>query len=158
MPVASSVSGLQAGDPVEDRRLRLADGKETSLNQLPGTGFAVHVFGLDAEGVVAAESLRASIAAQLEWEGAVLALAPVGGAVAAPAVEGPPVVLDDDAVAVVRGAVEGELFAVRPDGLLLARGAATEMEDLLPRLALLLGDRVGAAEFDEAAALAASIR
>ena len=135
VPTTSPVTGLQPGDPVEDRRVRLADGKETSLNELRGAGFAVVGFALDAEGVAAAESVRAAIAEQLEWEGAVLVLAPAAGRASAAAPEGPLVLLESDEVAHAWGAEAGELFVVRPDGLLLARGTAADLSDLGARLA-----------------------
>ncbi len=200
---ADATSGALPGDPVEDRRVRLADGKETSLNEVRGFGFAVFGVDLDAAQLDAARRLRAALAENLPWDHVVLAL--VGG------------VGDEDVttisdpsgeIARAWGARSGESFVVRPDGLLLARGRAedhmslpahvlaggsvvppladasgTELtaeqlhreaawlalsegidsvraddrEQFLARLALLLGDRVGTADFQEAVSVAASV-
>ncbi|WP_448612771.1 FAD-dependent monooxygenase [Modestobacter sp. URMC 112] len=125
VPAAPGTPGLLPGDPVEDRRVRLADGKETSLNEVRGAGVAVVGIGLDAAAVEAAALLRDDLAGALPREDVVLAL--VGG----DAVETPfvPVVDTGDLVA-AWGATPGEVFVVRPDGLLLARGPVQDLTRL----------------------------
>jgi 3-(3-hydroxy-phenyl)propionate hydroxylase len=114
--------GLLPGDPVEDRRVRLADGKETSLNEVRGTGVAVFGVGLGAAGVAAAARLRDDLAGALPLEDVTLAL------VCRDAVEQPFVtVVDPGDVAQAWGAAPGEVFVVRPDGLLLARGPVADL-------------------------------
>ncbi|WP_448624384.1 FAD-dependent monooxygenase [Geodermatophilus sp. URMC 64] len=124
---APGAAGLLPGDPVEDRRIRLVGGKETSLNEIRGPGFAVVGFAPDAAAVAAAERLREDLAAALPAEQVTVAL--VGGAA-----DRQPGVCAVDAesvdLAAVWGARPGELFVVRPDGLLLARGQATDLAGL----------------------------
>jgi 3-(3-hydroxy-phenyl)propionate hydroxylase len=126
VPAALGTRGLLPGDPVEDRRVELADGKETSLNELRGTGFAVVGIELDDADVAAATRLRDGLAGALATEEVSLAL--VG--VPVPGFAG--TVVDDATgdLAGAWGARPGEVFVVRPDGLLLARGAATEIAGL----------------------------
>jgi len=136
-----SVAGVLPGDPVEDRKVTLVDGKETSLNDLRGTGFGVHGFGLDAAGVAAAEELRAAIADQLGFESATLVLASTTEVVVEPGADAP--VVDGTEVATAWAARSGEVFVVRPDGLLLARGDAAELRT--PVLEALASGRATAA-------------
>ena len=107
------------GDPVGDRRIRLADGKETSLDQVRGRGFLLVGVGLDPAAVADAARLRDDLAAALGAE-------EVGLALVAPETDVPPFVaeLDDESgeLAAAWEARPGEVFVVRPDGLLLARG------------------------------------
>ncbi|QCX26814.1 FAD-dependent monooxygenase [Nocardioides jishulii] len=135
VPLVAPASGLQPGDPVQDRRVRLRDGKQSSLNDVRSTGFGLYGFGLDAESLAAARELRTALSVQREWEYVTLVLdsAPttLGAATTAE------VVLDDAAAEVAHawGARPGELFVVRPDGLLLARGQATDLHPVLDALA-----------------------
>src|SRR3954447_20544636 len=121
----SATGGLLPGDPVEDRRVRLTDGKETSLNEVRGTGMALFGIDLDAAAVAAANRLCDELAGVLSGEDVTLAL--VGGeAVAQPFVS----VLDPGDVTDAWGAAPGEVFVVRPDGLLLARGPVQDLVGL----------------------------
>jgi 3-(3-hydroxy-phenyl)propionate hydroxylase len=131
VPATPGTTGLLPGDPVEDRRVRLDDGKETSLNEIRGAGFAVLGVGLDAASVEAASRLRDELAGALPAEDVTLAL--VGGAAGqAPFV--PRVDPGSADLADVWGAAPGEVFVVRPDGLLLARGRAGDLVDLPTRV------------------------
>ena len=116
---APGTSGLLPGDPVGDRRIRLADGKETSLDQVRGRGFLLVGVGLDPAAVADAARLREELAAALGAE-------EVGLALVAPETDVPPFVaeLDDESgeLAAAWAARPGEVFVIRPDGLLLARG------------------------------------
>lgn len=140
-------TGLQPGDPVEDRRVELADGKETSLHQLRGTGFGLVGFGLDDAQVRDALDLRTHLATRLPWEDVSLVL--VGGGTSPErAVDVPD---PRGELAAAWGAEPGELYVVRPDGLLLARGRSLELADIPAHLAAggatvaPLGDAAGAA-------------
>ncbi|HET6561045.1 MAG TPA: FAD-dependent oxidoreductase [Marmoricola sp.] len=206
------VTGMLPGDPLEDRRVVLADGKETSVHQLRGTGFGIFGIDLSPEQLVETERLRHELAMTLLREdvSVVLVGARSGGDHTA-------VVPDPEReVAQAWGASAGELYVVRPDGLLLARGRAGDLDGLaahlaaggatsadtteetadrtvdpgvtlpvgearreaawlglsegidavpaddreqfLARVALLLGDRVDPADFQEAVSVAASVR
>lgn len=206
------VVGMLPGDPVEDRCVVLADGKETSVHQLRGTGFGIFGIDLDPDQVAEAERLRHDLATALLREDVSLVLvgAQIGG-------DHTTVVPDlDRDVVHAWGASSGELYVVRPDGLLLARGPAGDLhgiaahiaaggatsadtteetadrtvdpgvalpvgearreaawlalsegidavpaddrEQFLARVALLLGDRVDPANFQEAVSVAASVR
>jgi 3-(3-hydroxy-phenyl)propionate hydroxylase len=138
-PPSAPFVGLLPGDPVEDRRVVLADGKESSLGELRGTGFAVLGVDLDASGVEAASRLRDALASTFAPEDATMALV-----CRAPAAAAYVTVVDDGdgALAGAWGAAPGEVLVVRPDGLLLARGRAEEVADL-PEL--ILGGGVPAA-------------
>ena len=118
---APGTSGLLPGDPVGDRRIRLADGKETSLDQVRGRGFLLVGVSLDPSALADAARLRDELAAALGTE-------EVGLALVAPGTDVPPFVaeLDDESgeLAAAWGARPGEMFVIRPDGLLLARGPA----------------------------------
>jgi 3-(3-hydroxy-phenyl)propionate hydroxylase len=190
----------------------LADGKETSLHQLRGTGFGIFGISLDAEQVAEAERLRHELAAALPREDVSLVL--LG---AQPGADHPAVLPDPGReVAAAWGASAAELYVVRPDGLLMARGQggdlrglaahvatggatsaetiqetadrtvdtavtlpvgearheaawlalsegidavpADDREQFLARVAVLLGDRVDPADFQEAVSVAASVR
>lgn len=123
--------GLLPGDPVEDRRVVLADGKESSLGELRGSGFAVFGVDLDPGSVDAASRLRDALAAALAPEDAVMALVSrEPGATAYVTV----VADNDGALGASWGAQPGEVLVVRPDGLLLARGPAGDLTDLPQRL------------------------
>uniref|UniRef100_UPI00037A8010 FAD-dependent oxidoreductase n=1 Tax=Rhodococcus sp. R1101 TaxID=1170698 RepID=UPI00037A8010 len=65
--VAPGTEGVLPGDPVEDRRIRIA-GRETSLNDARGTGFAVLGVGLDAAGSAALAAAATSLAQALAPE------------------------------------------------------------------------------------------
>ena len=121
-----AVTGLLPGDPLEDRRVLLADGKETSLNQLRGIGFGIFGIDLDPEQVAEAERLRHGLTTALLREDVSLVLvgAESGGdhAVAVPDLRGE--------VATAWRACAGEVFVVRPDGLLLTRRPAGDLEGL----------------------------
>jgi 3-(3-hydroxy-phenyl)propionate hydroxylase len=124
---APGTRGLLPGDPVGDRRVRLADGKETSLDQVRGRGFLVVGFGLDPTAVSDLTRLRHDLAASLGAE-------EVGLALVAAETGAPPFVADlddeDGELAAAWGARSGEVFAVRPDGLLLARGPVADHSGL----------------------------
>jgi 3-(3-hydroxy-phenyl)propionate hydroxylase len=125
MPAAPGTPGLLPGDPVEDRRVRLTDGKETSLNEVRGRGMTLFGIDLDAAAVAAASRLCDELAGVLPGEDVTLAL--VGGeAVPQPSVP----VLDPGDVPDAWGAAPGEVFVVRPDGLLLARGPVQDLAGL----------------------------
>jgi 3-(3-hydroxy-phenyl)propionate hydroxylase len=127
----AGTGGVLPGDPVEDHRVRLADGKETSLNEIRGPGFAVFCVGLDVAAVELAVRLRQDLAAALPAEQVTLAL--VGGADD----RHPFVPVVDDRSGDLSRAWEaraGEVFVVRPDGLLLARGRAEELTGLPARV------------------------
>jgi 3-(3-hydroxy-phenyl)propionate hydroxylase len=125
------VTGLLPGDPLEDRRVVMADGKETSVHQLRGTGFGIFGIGLDAGQVVEAERLHHELAAALPREDVALVL--LG---AHPGGDHPATVPDPGrTVAKAWGARAGELYVVRPDGLLLARGRAGDLRGLAARVA-----------------------
>jgi 3-(3-hydroxy-phenyl)propionate hydroxylase len=126
------VTGLLPGDPLEDRRVTLADGKETSVHQLRGTGFGIFGVDLGAGQVTEAERLRHELAAALPREDVSLVL--VGDA--QPGGDDQATVPDPGReVANAWGARRGELYVVRPDGLLLARGRAGELRGLAARVA-----------------------
>ncbi len=132
------VAGVLAGDPVEDRRVVLVGGKETSLGELRGTGFGLFGFGLTDDDLQAATSLRDALASALVPEALTLTVvhgpapevAPGGGQAAYVSV----VDDTDGELAAAWGASAGELFVVRPDGLLLARGTAGSLGDLVGHL------------------------
>lgn len=124
---APGTGGLLPGDPVEDRRVWLGTGRETSLNEVRGPGVALFGVDLDPAATGAAARLRDDLARTLTPEDVTLAL------VCRDAVSpGCGVVVDDGAgeVAGAWGAEPGEVFVVRPDGLLLARGSAADLGDL----------------------------
>ena len=127
----SRTVGILPGDPVEDRRVVLADGKESSLGELRGTGFAVLGVDLDPASVEAASRLRDVLASTFAPEDATMALV-----CREPAAAAYLTVVDDGdgALANVWGAEPGEVFVVRPDGLLLARGRADDLADLPQRV------------------------
>ena len=127
----SRTVGILPGDPVEDRRVVLADGKESSLGELRGTGFAVLGVDLDPASVEAASRLRDVLASTFAPEDATMALV-----CREPAAAAYLTVVDDGdrALADAWGAEPGEVFVVRPDGLLLARGRADDLADLPQRV------------------------
>ena len=138
---APGAGGLLPGDPVEDRRVRLCDGKETSLNEIRGTGFALFGVGLGVAEAEAAARLRDELAGALPAEHVTLAL--LGTAACSdPFVP----VLGSGSVELAQawGAEPGEVFVVRPDGLLLARGRIPEFAGL-PRH-VLVGGATGAGQ------------
>jgi len=124
-------TGLLPGDPVEDRRVVLADGKESSLGELRGSGFAVLGVDLDPASVEAASRLRDAFASAFAPEDATMALV-----CREPGTAAYVTVVDDGDGALTRawGAEPGEVFVVRPDGLLLARGRADDLADLPQRV------------------------
>ena len=127
----ADVAGLLPGDPVEDRRVVLADGKETSVHQLRGTGFGIFGLDLDSEQAAEAERLVRELATALPREDVSLVL--VGtqpGGDHATTVPDPGRELTN-----AWGASAGELYVVRPDGLLLARGRAEDLQGLAGHLA-----------------------
>jgi 3-(3-hydroxy-phenyl)propionate hydroxylase len=124
-------TGLLPGDPLDDRRVVLADGKETSVHQLRGTGFGIFGIDLDAGQLAEAERLRHELATALPREDVPLVL--VGGQSAgdhAATVPDP-----GREVANAWGARAGELYVVRPDGLLMARGRAGDLYGLAAHVA-----------------------
>lgn len=126
-PAPAPAAGVLPGDPVEDRRVRLADGKQTSLGELRGTGFAVFGVGLDAEQSAAAAQLRDALSSALAPEDVAMAL------VCRDAGDPAYVAVVDDAdgeVASAWGVEAGEVLVVRPDGLLLARGTVESLAGL----------------------------
>lgn len=124
-------TGLLPGDPVEDRRVVLADGKESSLGELRGTGFAVLGVELDPVSVEAASRLRDALASAFAPEDATMALV-----CREPGTAAYVTVVDDGdgAVAAAWGAQPGDVLVVRPDGLLLARGRVDELAGLPQRV------------------------
>ena len=116
---------------MEDRRVVLADGKESSLGELRGTGFAVLGVDLDPASVEAASRLRDVLASTFAPEDATMALV-----CREPAAAAYLTVVDDGdrALTDVWCAEPGEVFVVRPDGLLLARGRADDLADLPQRV------------------------
>jgi len=124
--VAPGTEGVLPGDPVEDRRIRIA-GRETSLNDARGTGFAVLGVGLDAAG-------SAALAAAAN--GLAQALAPES--VAALAVDSAEVdgvtLLDAPDLVEALGATAGEAFVIRPDGLLLCRVPVADLDGVAASL------------------------
>ena len=126
-PAPAPAAGVLPGDPVEDRRVRLADGKQTSLGELRGTGFAVFGVGLDTEQAAAAAQLRDALSSALAPEDVAVAL------VCRDAGDPGYVAVVDDVdgeVASAWGAEPGEVLVVRPDGLLLARGPVESLTGL----------------------------
>jgi 3-(3-hydroxy-phenyl)propionate hydroxylase len=123
LPSEEGTLGMVSGDPVEDRRVRLVDGKETSLNEIRGTGFGLFGFGLSADDARTTEELRDTLSSTLPWDEVTVATIGAIGSIEKA------VLVDDPAgdVAQTWGARPGEVFVVRPDGLLLARGPATEL-------------------------------
>lgn len=118
--------GMVPGDPVEDRRVRLVDGKETSLNEIRGRGFGLLGFELGADETRTTEMLRDALSSALPWDEVTLAMiGAVGSTQQATLVDDP-----TGDVAQAWGARPGEVFVVRPDGLLLARGPAAKLLDL----------------------------
>ncbi|WP_016695634.1 FAD-dependent monooxygenase [Rhodococcus rhodochrous] len=124
--VAPGTEGVLPGDPVEDRRIRIA-GRETSLNDARGTGFAVLGVGLDAAG---------SAALTVAADGLAQALAPES--VATLAVDSAEVdgvtLLDAPDLVEALGATAGEAFVIRPDGLLLCRVPVADLDGVAASL------------------------
>ncbi|MFF0240801.1 FAD-dependent monooxygenase [Rhodococcus pyridinivorans] len=124
--VAPGTEGVLPGDPVEDRRIRIA-GRETSLNDARGTGFAVLGVGLDAAGSAALANAAAGLAQALAPE-----------SVAALAVDSAEVdgvtLLDVPDLVEVLGATAGEAFVIRPDGLLLCRVPVADLDGVAASL------------------------
>ncbi|MBB3082411.1 FAD-dependent oxidoreductase [Geodermatophilus sabuli] len=123
--------GLLPGDPVEDRRVELADGKQTSLDEVRGSGFAVVATGLDPGVGATAARLRDELAAALPREHVTLVLA--GPDTGRPA----SVALSEESAEALAGAWgvrPEEVLVVRPDGLLLARGSAADLTGLSAQL------------------------
>jgi len=117
----TSGAGLVPGDPVADRRVRTAGGKESSVHEVRGTGFGLYAFApLDEAALEAVYRLRGDLAAALPHEDATVVLVGLGDTEHA---------LVDEAgeLATAWGAAPGEVFVVRPDGLLLARGRAGDL-------------------------------
>jgi len=123
-PVAEGTTGVLPGDPMEDRRVRVAtaDGSvESSLNRVRGTGFAVLGVGVDPAGARMLAAHASALAMALSPESVRAVVVPAPGA----AVDGAAdlTVLDDPdgALAQALGASAGECFVIRPDGLVLCR-------------------------------------
>ncbi|KSZ58850.1 FAD-dependent monooxygenase [Rhodococcus pyridinivorans] len=124
--VAPGTEGVLPGDPVEDRRIRIA-GRETSLNDARGTGFAVLGVGLDAAGSAALANAANGLAQALAPERvATLAVdsAEVDGVT----------LLDAPDLVEALGATAGEAFVVRPDGLLLCRVPVADLDGVAASL------------------------
>ena len=117
--VAPGTEGVLPGDPVEDRRIRVA-GEDSSLNVARGNGFAVIGFGLDEAGATALVAATAELAKAFEPESFRTLV------VDSPEVEGATSIDAPDLVEAL-GATAGEAFVVRPDGLLLCRVPAAEV-------------------------------
>ncbi|WP_443208752.1 FAD-dependent monooxygenase [Rhodococcus rhodochrous] len=124
--VAPGTEGVLPGDPVEDRRIRIA-GRETSLNDARGTGFAVLGVGLDAAGSATLATAATSLAQALAPE-----------SVAALAVDSAEVdgvtLLDAPDLVEALGAMAGEAFVIRPDGLLLCRVPVADLDGVAASL------------------------
>lgn len=124
--VAPGTEGVLPGDPVEDRRIRIA-GRETSLNDARGTGFAVLGVGLDAAGSAALAAAATELAQALAPE-----------SVAALAVDSAEVdgvtLLDAPDLVEALGATAGEAFVIRPDGLLLCRVPVADLRGVADSL------------------------
>lgn len=124
--VTPGTEGVLPGDPVEDRRIRIAD-RETSLNDARGTGFAVLGVGLDAAGSAALANAAAGLAQALAPE-----------SVAALAVDSAEVdgvtLLDAPDLVEALGATAGEAFVIRPDGLLLCRVPVADLDGVAAAL------------------------
>ncbi|MEI2732552.1 MAG: FAD-dependent monooxygenase [Dermatophilaceae bacterium] len=133
-------TGVQPGDPVPDRRVRLASGESSSLDEVRGIGFGVYVAGPDPAELRAAEHLAEAMRAALPCEP--VAVLVVGGS--APAGSSATAIPDEDgSIRAQWGAEVGEAFVVRPDGLLLARGRAGTLGDVPG--AVVCGASVGSA-------------
>ena len=126
--------GVHPGDPVEDRRVVLADGKESSLGEARGTGFALFGFGLTTAGVDGAAALRDALSVAFSPEDVTLSLvsgfAGEGDVDAGRAAYATVVDDHDGALATAWGARPDEVFVVRPDGLLLACGRVEDLGGL----------------------------
>ncbi|MFC9554657.1 FAD-dependent monooxygenase [Rhodococcus sp. NPDC056960] len=123
-PVAEGTTGVLPGDPLEDRRVRVATAEgsvESSLNRVRGTGFAVLGVGVDAAGARMIAAHASGLAMALSPESVRAVVVPAPGAVVDAAAD--LTVLDDPdgAVAAALGASPGECFVIRPDGLVLCR-------------------------------------
>lgn len=147
----TGLPGVLPGDPVEDRRLVLAGGKETSLGEVRGAGFAIFGFGLTATDVATALDVRDSLMATFAPEDAALIL--VSGQPGRGGSQGrnqaylTAVEDTDEQLAAAWGARPGEVFVVRPDGLLVTRGAVRSLGDLARHL-LVGGSTTGATAVD----------
>jgi 3-(3-hydroxy-phenyl)propionate hydroxylase len=124
--VAAGAEGVLPGDPIEDRKVRVA-GADTSLNVARGTGFAVLGVGLDEAGSVALATAATELGAALSPE-SVRALA-----VDSAAADGV-TVLDAADLADALGATPGEAFVIRPDGLLLCRVPVSQLSGVADAL------------------------
>ncbi len=128
-PVAAGLTGVLPGDPVEDRRVRVAGDSpaESSLNAVRGNGFALLGIGLDATGSAALAAAAAALGAALAPE-----------SVRAVLVDGAPVdgvtTLDAPDLADALGATPGEVFVIRPDSLLLCRVPVGELSGVADAL------------------------
>ncbi|MEN0134047.1 MAG: FAD-dependent monooxygenase [Rhodococcus sp. (in: high G+C Gram-positive bacteria)] len=123
-PVAEGTIGVLPGDPLEDRRVRVATAEgsvESSLNRVRGTGFAVLGVGVDAASADIVAAHAAALSTVLAPESVRAVVVPAPGAAVDPA--GDLTVLDDSdgALAQALGASAGECFVIRPDGLVLCR-------------------------------------
>lgn len=132
-PTPADASGVAAGDPVEDRRVVTADGVETSLNLLRGTGFAVFGVNVDATALAAA---AAALGGALAPESVRAIL--IGSDTSDMSDAAVAVVPDTDGQLVAAfGARDGEVFVVRPDGLLLCRiDGVGRIDDVVRHLSL----------------------
>lgn len=129
-PATGVTTGVLPGDPVPDRRVRLASGQSASLDQVRGIGFGIYVVDPDAAEAQAAAQLAQALRAALPTEP--VAVVVVGGAVggAGAPVDAAVVADEDGSVRAGWGAQRGEALVVRPDGLLLARGPVRALADL----------------------------
>jgi 3-(3-hydroxy-phenyl)propionate hydroxylase len=123
-PVAEGTTGVLPGDPMEDRRVRVAtaDGSvESSLNRVRGTGFAVLGVGVDPAGARMIAAHASALAMALTPESVRAVVVPAPGVVVDAAAD--LTVLDDadGALTTALGASAGECFVIRPDGLVLCR-------------------------------------
>ncbi|MEX0428515.1 FAD-dependent oxidoreductase [Nocardioides sp. DS6] len=135
---AARDDGLVPGDPLEDRAVLTAAGKESSLHDLRGAGFGVYAVAPVPADLPAIHAIRDRLAAALPRERVTTVL--LGGTAVADAGE---VLVTDaegaDGTAEAWGTAPGEVVVVRPDGLVLARGRVAALsaagDELAERLA-----------------------
>jgi 3-(3-hydroxy-phenyl)propionate hydroxylase len=125
LPAAEGTAGLLPGDPLEDRAVTTAGGKETSLHDLRGAGFGLYAVAPAEADLLLLERLGDELRAAYSRE-QVTAVA-VGTAEELPESDHLVVLPDDHGTAAAWEAAPGEVVVVRPDGLVLARGRAADL-------------------------------